>query len=68
MTPSTWNKPLFFVLVWSVHGHGSVVTRKSWKEGAGGDQQFRSRKDGEGWGWEEGKAKEGPSQLGVRPG
>lgn len=32
-TPSTWNKLLFLVLVWSVHGHGSVVTGNSWKEG-----------------------------------
>lgn len=31
------------MLVWSVHGHGAVVTRNSWKEGTGGNSSQEQR-------------------------
>lgn len=61
MTPSTWNKLLFSVPVRSVHGHGSVVTRNSWKEGRGRDQQFRSKKNGEGWDGKKARLRKDPA-------
>lgn len=51
------------MLVWSVHGHGAVVTRNSWEEGQGGkssQDQLKERELGS-----QGGAEEGPSQLGV---
>ena len=53
------------MLVWSVHGHGAVVTRNSWKDREGGKSNQGQRTNAS-LGEERGRG--GPSQLWISPG
>jgi hypothetical protein len=47
------------MLVWSVHSHGSVVTRDSWEQI--GERTSSQDRTGEGWGWKQVRLKKDPA-------